>query len=94
MSDNDIWPAHVVERHGLRIDLYAQPAVNLALVHNRVPLVTEIAVTNVSDVPVSGLHLSVRLHGSDGELAPEWTRSLTEDLQPGSTHTWNDLGDC
>ena len=93
MSDNDIWPAHVVERHGLRIDLYAQPAVNLALVHNRVPLVTEIAVTNVSDVPVSGLHLSVRLHGSDGELAPEWTRSLTEDLQPGSTHTWNDLGD-
>jgi hypothetical protein len=93
MSDIAIWPAHVIERHGLRIAVHAQPAVNLALVHNRVPLVTEIAVTNESDVPVSGLHLSVRLHGSDGELAPEWSRSLVDDLPPGGTHTWNDLGD-
>ncbi|OBF48777.1 DUF4011 domain-containing protein [Mycolicibacterium monacense] len=93
MSENAIWPAHVIERHGLRIDVHAQPAVNLALIHNRVPLVTEIAVTNESDVPVSGLHLSVRLHGSDGEIAPKWSRSLAEDLPPGDTHTWNDLGD-
>lgn len=93
MSDTAIWPAHVVERHGLRIDVHAQPAVNLALIHNRVPLITEIAVTNESDVPVSGLHLSVRLHGGDEELAPEWSRSLVDDLPPGGTHVWNDLGD-
>jgi hypothetical protein len=93
MSDTAIWPAHVVERNGLRIAVHAQPAVNLALIHNRVPLITEIAVTNDSDVAVSGLQLSVRLHGSDGELAPEWSRSLTEDLSPGGTYTWNDLGE-
>ncbi|MCG5434538.1 hypothetical protein LV457_19900 [Mycobacterium sp. MYCO198283] len=57
------------------------------------PLVTDIAVANDSDVPVSGLQLSVRLHGAVGELAPEWSRSLVDDLPPGSTHTWNDLGD-
>jgi hypothetical protein len=93
MSDTAVWPAHVVERNGLRIDVHAQPALNLALVHNRVPLITEVAVTNESDTPLNGLHVSVRLHGGDGELAPEWSRSLAEDLLPGGTHTWNDLGD-
>lgn len=93
MSGTAIWPAYVIEKNGLRIDVHAQPAVNLALIHNRVPLITEIAVTNDSDVPVLGLQLSVRLHGNDGELAPEWSRSLASDLPPGSTHTWNDLGD-
>src|ERR1700755_1469230 len=93
MAEAAVWPAHIIERNGLRIDVRAQPAVNLALVHNRVPLITEIAVTNESDVPLSGLQLSVRLHGSDGELAPEWSRSLVEDLPPGGTHTWNDLSE-
>lgn len=93
MSDTAIWPAHVIERNGLRIDVHAQPAVNLALIHNRVPLITEIAVTNDSDVAVSGFQLSVRLHGIDGELAPEWTRSLTGELLPGATQTWSDLSD-
>ena len=88
-----VWPAHVIERNGLRIEVWAQAAVNLALIHNRVPLVTEIAVTNDSDTPLSGLQMSVRLHGGDGELASEWSRSLAEDLPPGGTHTWNDLGD-
>ncbi|OBB45414.1 hypothetical protein A5752_01985 [Mycobacterium sp. 852002-51961_SCH5331710] len=93
MSDSAIWPAHVIERNGLHIEVHAQPAVNLALVHNRVPLITEISVTNDSESPVSGLHLSVRLHGSDGALAPEWSRSLADELPPGSTRTWNDLTD-
>ena len=49
MSETSVWPAHVVERNGLRIDVHAQPAVNLALVHNRVPLITELTVTNEAD---------------------------------------------
>jgi hypothetical protein len=51
MSDTAIWPAHVVERNGLRIVIHTQPAVNLALIHNRVPLITEIAVTNELNSP-------------------------------------------
>jgi hypothetical protein len=83
MSETSVWPAHVVERNGLRIDVHAQPAVNVALVHIRVPLITEIAVTNESDTPMNGLQVSVRLLGSDGELASEWSRTLAEDLPPG-----------
>lgn len=85
MSDSAVWPVYEIERNGLRIQVHTQPAVNLALIHNRVPLITEIADTDESDVPVSGLQRSVRLHGNDGELTPEWSRSLTADLPPGTT---------
>lgn len=93
MLGTAIWPAHTVERNGLRIEVRAQRAVNFALVHNRVPLITEIAIINDSDVVVSGLRISVRLFGADGELADEWARELRTDFAPEMTTTWSDLTD-
>ena len=92
VSEVAVWPVHLVERSGLKIEVRAQPAVNLALVHNRVPLITELEVTNDADSPVSGLEVSVRLLGGDGELASEWVRSI-DGLDPGVSATWNDFQD-
>jgi hypothetical protein len=92
MAETAVWRAHTIERNGLRIEVRAQPAVNLALVHNQVPLITGLSVRMIPTL-VSGLQIAVRLHGSGGELAPEWSRSFAEGLPPGGIHTFNDLGE-
>lgn len=93
MSDTAVWPVHVVEQSGLRIEIRSQSAVNLALVHNRVPLITEIAITNATETPVSGLQVSVQLFGGEGELAERWSRSLADELKAYATSTWSDFGE-
>ena len=93
MSDAAVWPVHTIERGGLRIEVRAQPAVNLALVHNRVPVITELVVTNTSDTPVVGLTVSVRLLGGDGDAGADWLRSVADDLPTGQAASWSDLGD-
>lgn len=93
MSENAVWPLHSVSRDGVRIEVRAQPAANLALVHNRVPLITALTITNESEIPLCGLRASIRLVGTDADLAEEWTRTLSADLPSGATAAWSDLGD-
>ena len=82
---------HIVEESGLRVVLHAHPAVNLALVHNGVPLITALEVENTSDSDLIDVTVTVHLHGAGGELAPAWSRTHDGRLEPGRAQAWHDL---
>lgn len=80
-----------VEQDGLSVAVFAQPAVNLALVHNGVPVVQAIRVRNTGTVPQVDVTITVTLH-RDGELlADAWTRTHEGDLAPGAEAIWTDF---
>ncbi|GBF17232.1 hypothetical protein Br6_04638 [Rhodococcus sp. Br-6] len=54
----------VMEAEGLEVRVLGQPAVNLALAHNGVPLISALTVTNTSDAPMTVVTVSVQLHGN------------------------------
>ena len=60
---------HVAEEGGLRVVLDAHPAINLALVHNGVPLITNVEIENKSDSDLIDVTVTVHLHGAGAELA-------------------------
>ena len=64
-----------MEAEGLEVRVLGQPAVNLALAHNGVPLISALTVTNTSDTPMTDVTVSVQLHGNGRELAPAWSRT-------------------
>jgi hypothetical protein len=80
-----------VQASGLRVELRAQPAVNLALLHNRVPLITQLVVSNESSAPITGLRVAVHLEGVDEESPSPWSRFLPDELPPGHAASWSDL---
>ncbi|NJC72603.1 DUF4011 domain-containing protein [Planosporangium thailandense] len=75
----------------LRVELHVQPAINYALVHNRVPVVRHLSVTNRTGQPVTDLRITLELLGPDGPLAPQWTRFVSAPVPPGSTVGWEDF---
>jgi len=76
---------HIAEESGLRVVLHAHPAINLALVHNGVPLITALEVQNTSDSDLIDVTVTVHLHGAGAELAPAWSRTTTDDSNPGAS---------
>lgn len=80
-----------LEQDGLRISVHALPAVNLALVHNTVPLVFTIEITNVSDVDLTDLTVTAHLFSGDSELTASATRTHDGLIAPGASVVWDDF---
>jgi hypothetical protein len=76
---------------GLLVELLVQPAINYALVHNRVPLVRQLVVTNTGREPVADLHVELSLTGPYGALSPAWQRAVPPPLAPGATVRWEEF---
>jgi hypothetical protein len=81
------------EDGGLRLELVVQPAINYALVHNRVPLVRHLSVTNHTDVPLTDLHVTLELLGPEGLLTTPWTRTVLPPVLPQATVGWEDFAE-
>ena len=74
---------------GLAIDLHAHPAVNLALVHNGVPLVMGLEIRNDSDADIVDVQATVELLGGSRHLAPSHSEVLDGALAPGRIAFWD-----
>lgn len=77
------------EIDGMRIELHARPAVNLALVHNGVPLVLGVKITNNSDSDAMDVKATVQLHGAGQVLCPAIENVFDGPLSPGYTASWD-----
>ncbi|WP_037138715.1 DUF3320 domain-containing protein [Rhodococcoides fascians] len=74
---------------GLSIEVHAHPAVNLALVHNGVPLITSVEVVNFSDADVVDVKVSVQLFGAGEQLSPERVDVHDGVLRVGENVVWS-----
>ncbi|MAU84673.1 MAG: DNA/RNA helicase [Gordonia sp.] len=83
---------HTLEHAGLRIVLHAHPAINLALVHNGVPLITALEVINDSEQELTDLTASLHLLGNGVELAPSTSRTYDGRIETGANVIWDDFG--
>ncbi|SCF10208.1 DUF4011 domain-containing protein [Micromonospora chokoriensis] len=77
----------------LEVGLLVQPAINAALVHNRVPLVRHLTLVNRGAVPLTDVTLALELRGPDGALTEPWTRTLAASLRAGASTSWDDFRD-
>lgn len=91
MTQVPLWQVHSEEESGITVELLTQPAINLALVHNRVPLITELRITNSTGGPATDLTVTVQLHGNGEELAPAWTSTHDGELGDGKQVHWEDF---
>lgn len=92
MDHEPLWARHHVAVDGLEVEVFTQPAVNLALVHNRVPLVQAVTVRNAGEGPQLDVTVTVSLHGQGMDLTVPWTRTFEGELAPGQEFSWSDLG--
>ncbi|MGC4796225.1 DUF4011 domain-containing protein [Micromonospora saelicesensis] len=92
MSDS-VFAQFTADDDQLEVGLIVQPAINAALVHNRVPLVRHLTLVNRGAVPLTDVTLTLELRGPDGALTEPWTRTLTAPLRPGATTSWDDFRD-
>ncbi|MEV4419504.1 DUF4011 domain-containing protein [Patulibacter sp. NPDC049589] len=92
MDHEPLWARHHVAVDGLEVEVLTQPAVNLALVHNRVPLVQSVLVRNVGEHPQVDVTVTVSLHGQGIELSDPWVRTIDGELTPGQELAWSDFG--
>lgn len=92
MDHEPLWARHHVAVDGLEVEVFTQPAVNLALVHNRVPLVQAVTVRNAGEQPQLDVTVTVSLHGQGAELSDPWSRTFEGELAPGEEFSWSDLG--
>lgn len=80
--ESHFWAEVEAAQDGLEIAVFAHPAVNLALVHNGVPLVRAVKVRNVGDTPVVDATVKLTLHRHGELLAPAWARTHDGELAP------------
>lgn len=81
------------EKNGtLDIELSVLPAINFALIHNRVPALRNLTIRNVGEESLRDLAISVELLGHDGALADPWRREIRS-LTPGTPFTWANLSE-
>lgn len=88
---NSVFEQFTSDDGQLALELLVQPAINFALVHNRVPLVRHLSLTNRTDAPLGHVELTLDLLGPDGPLAEPWTRTLPAGLRPGGSTSWDDF---
>ena len=72
--------------HSPTLELTALDSLNFALVHNSVPLVRELAISNPGGVALEHLAVSVEL----AHYAKPWTGSIAR-LGPGATYHFENL---
>ncbi|HKD98448.1 MAG TPA: DUF4011 domain-containing protein, partial [Micromonosporaceae bacterium] len=89
----NVFEQFAVDDGGLHVELLVQPAINYALVHNRVPPVRRLALTNTGAEPVADLDVRLDLYGPAGLLTPQWRRTVTTAVRPGATIGWEDFGE-
>ncbi|MFG3301544.1 DUF4011 domain-containing protein [Micromonospora chersina] len=92
MSDS-VFAQFTADDDQLAVGLLVQPAINAALVHNRVPLVRHLTLVNRGTEPLPEVTLTLELLGPDGALTEPWTRTLTAPLRPGASTGWDDFRD-
>ncbi|MFC0506652.1 DUF4011 domain-containing protein [Micromonospora costi] len=92
MSDS-VFAQFTADDDRLAVALLVQPAINAALVHNRVPLVRHLTLTNRGIEPLSDVTLTLDLRGPDGALTEPWTCTLAAPLRPGASTGWDDFRD-
>ncbi|MCG5470448.1 DUF4011 domain-containing protein [Micromonospora sp. LAH09] len=92
MSDS-VFAQFTADDDQLEVGLLVQPAINAALVHNRVPLVRHLTLVNRGAVPLTDVTLTLELRGPDGALTEPWTRTLAAPLRPGASTSWDDFRD-
>ncbi|MSW52756.1 MAG: DUF4011 domain-containing protein, partial [Actinobacteria bacterium] len=92
MDREPLWARKHAAVDGLEVEVLTQPAVKLALVHNRVPLVQSVLVRNVGEHPQVDVTVTVSLHGQGTELSEPWVRTFEGELAPGQEQTASDLG--
>ncbi|WBC08350.1 DUF4011 domain-containing protein [Micromonospora sp. WMMA1947] len=93
MSDS-VFAQFTADDDRLAVALLVQPAINAALVHNRVPLVRHLTLANRGAQPLADVTVTLELVGPDGAaLTPPWTRTLTGSLRPGQSTGWDDFRD-
>ncbi|GAA4562711.1 DUF3320 domain-containing protein [Micromonospora coerulea] len=92
MSDS-VFAQFTADDDQLAVVLLLQPAINAALVHNRVPLVRHLTLVNRGTEPLADVTLTLELLGPDGALTEPWTRTLTAPLRPGASTGWDDFRD-
>ncbi|MGC5290589.1 DUF4011 domain-containing protein [Micromonospora sp. DT231] len=92
MSDS-VFAQFTVTDDQLDVGLIVQPAINAALVHNRVPLVRHLTLVNRGAVPLTDVTVTLELRGPDGALTEPWTRTLAAPLRPGASTSWDDFRD-
>ncbi|MGA5312332.1 DUF4011 domain-containing protein [Micromonospora taraxaci] len=92
MSDS-VFAQFTADDDQLEVGLLVQPAINAALVHNRVPLVRHLTLVNRGAVPLTDVTLTLELRGPDGALTDPWTRTLAAPLRPGASTSWDDFRD-
>ncbi|WP_262285514.1 hypothetical protein [Micromonospora sp. MA102] len=92
MSDS-VFAQITADDDQLAVALLVQPAINAALVHNRVPLVRHLALVNRGTEPLADVTLTLELLGPDDALTEPWTRTLTAPLRPGASTGWDDFRD-
>ncbi|MEU5529321.1 DUF4011 domain-containing protein [Micromonospora chersina] len=92
MSDS-VFAQFTADDDQLAVALLVQPAINAALVHNRVPLVRHLTLVNRGTKPLADVTLTLELLGPDGALTEPWTRTLTAPLRPGASTGWDDFRD-
>ncbi|MFF4893465.1 DUF4011 domain-containing protein [Micromonospora chersina] len=92
MSDS-VFAQFTADDDRLAVALLVQPAINAALVHNRVPLVRHLTLVNRGTEPLADVTLTLELLGPDGGLTEPWTRTLTAPLRSGASTGWDDFRD-
>ncbi|MEU1966397.1 DUF4011 domain-containing protein [Micromonospora sediminicola] len=92
MSDS-VFAQFTADDDQLAVALLVQPAINAALVHNRVPLVRHLTLTNRGAEPLTDVTVTLDLLGPDGALTEPWTRTLGGPLRPGASTGWDDFRD-
>lgn len=92
MSDS-VFAQFTADDDQLEVGLIVQPAINAALVHNRVPLVRHLTLVNRGAAPLTDVTLTLELRGPDGALTEPWTRTLAAPLRPGASTSWDDFRD-
>ncbi|GAA1614333.1 DUF4011 domain-containing protein [Actinoplanes couchii] len=70
--NSDVFEPVKLEAHWLKVQLHLQPAINLALVHNRVPPVRRLRIDNRGPDAIEGLEVSLAIDGPDGALCEPW----------------------
>lgn len=86
------WSSYREERDGVELELVAQPAVNLALVHNAVPIVRAVRVVNDSGTPLENVGLRLEIDAGGTELVDAWQVELAEVFGPSTYRTWDAFG--
>ena len=80
---------HELESEGIQLEAVVQRAVNLALVHNGVPLVQAVSVRNDSGKPLHDVRVTVTMDGQGDRLSEPWSAALSEPLAPGAHQRWD-----